>query len=140
MGHSGERKELVMPADDQKTSHPLPLPHGPVQELFEDIYWVQGSFNAGRGVRFSRNMVILRHAGELALVNPVRLDADGEAALEALGTVRHVIHLGAFHGMDNAYVVDRFGTDLWCPAGTGRSPVPAPDHVFEDGAVLGLNR
>jgi hypothetical protein len=57
-------------------------------------------------------MVILRNGDEITLINSVRLDADGEAALDALGKVAHVMKIG-FHSMDDAYYVDRYGAKQW---------------------------
>jgi hypothetical protein len=57
-------------------------------------------------------MVILRHGDELSLINSVRLDAEGESALDALGKVTHVMKIG-FHGMDDGYYVDRYGAKMW---------------------------
>lgn len=81
-------------------------------------------------------MVVLRQDGDLTLVNRVRLDGDGEAALTALGTVRHAVRLGAFHGMDDAYVVDHLGAEFWCQAGSDRFPRPVPTHAFDEGVDL----
>ena len=128
-----------MASTDEATPYPDPLPHGPLQELFDDVFWVQGSVSMGRGVRISRNMVVLRQDGDLTLVNPVRLNAGGEAALAALGTVRHAIRLGAFHGMDDAYTVERFGAEFWCQAGSDRFRKPSPDHAFDEGADLPID-
>lgn len=57
-------------------------------------------------------MIVLRHEGELTLINSVRLDAEGEAKLDALGKVSHVMKIG-IHGMDDAYYVDRYGAQHW---------------------------
>ncbi len=78
-------------------------------------------------------MVILRHGGELTVINSVRLDAEGESALDALGKVTHVMKIG-FHGMDDAYYVDRYEAKMWT-VGDGSlsedSQLPFPDaRVF----------
>jgi hypothetical protein len=72
----------------------------------------------------------------LALLNPIRLSADGEAAVEALGIVRHVVRLGAFHGIDDPYTVTRFGAEFWCQAGSTAYPDPKPDHELTEGGPL----
>jgi hypothetical protein len=126
------------PAADE-AEHPPPWPHGPLQELFEDVFWVQGSFVAGPAIRFSRNMVVLRQDGALTLVNPVRLSADGEAALSALGTIRHAIRLDAFHGMDDAYYVDRHGAEFWSQAEPDRYPRPLPTRELGEGVELPID-
>lgn len=105
-------------------------PHGPIQEIAEGVFWVRGSIRMGPGVRITRNMVIVRSGGELAVVSAVRLDAAGEAALAELGTVRHVIKIGASHGIDDRYYVSRFGAAYWSIPGAARAHEPPPDRVL----------
>ena len=87
-------------------------PHGPIEEIFPDAYWVTGSVRFKPLVRLPRNMVVLRNGDELTLINAVRLNEEGEAALARLGTVRHVIRIGN-HGMDDAYYIERYGAKHW---------------------------
>ena len=47
----------------------------------------------------------------------MRLDAAGLAALDALGSVKHIVKLGSFHGRDDAFYLERYGADVWAPAG-----------------------
>jgi hypothetical protein len=92
------------------------MPHGSLEEVLPDVFFVTGTSRPtflGRTWQYSRNMVVLRRGRELTLVNSVRLDDDGCAALEALGEVRHVVRLGAFHGMDDAFFVGRYGATPW---------------------------
>ena len=35
-----------------------PLPHGGIDEIFPDVFLVRGSFRAGPGVSFGRNMIV----------------------------------------------------------------------------------
>ena len=94
------------------SNFPAAEPHGPIEEIFTDAYWVTGSVQFKPLVRLPRNMIILRNGEELTLVNAVRLNEEGEAALAKLGRVKHVIQIG-FHGMDNAYYIDRYGAKCW---------------------------
>ncbi|MBL4689639.1 MAG: hypothetical protein JKY37_33940 [Nannocystaceae bacterium] len=87
-------------------------PHGDLQPIFDDAWYVTGSVSFKPLVRLVRNMVVLRHEGELTVVNSVRLNAQGEAALDALGKVAHIMKIGG-HGMDDAYYVDRYKAKLW---------------------------
>lgn len=87
------------------------MPHGTLDEVFPNIFFVTGTFrNMFNGVefQFSRNMVVLREGDALTLVNTVRLDDDGLASLDQLGQVKNVIKLGAMHGMDDRFYVDRY--------------------------------
>ncbi len=108
-------------------------PHGSLEPIFEDAWYVTGSVVFKPLLRLPRNMVILRHGGELTVINSVRLDAEGESALDALGKVTHVMKIG-FHGMDDAYYVDRYEAKMWT-VGDGSlsedSQLPFPDaRVF----------
>ncbi len=123
-----------------KTDFPNVEPHGSIEEIFTDAYLVTGSVALKPLVRLPRNMIILRADDELTLINTVRLDAVGEAALEGLGEVKHVMKIG-FHGMDDDYYVDRYAAKRWAvPEGGGNEPdcvlseatsLPVPDaRVF----------
>ena len=79
------------------------LPHGDIDEIFPDVFLVRGTFRAGPGLSFGRNMIVLREGDALTLVNSVRLSPEGERALDRLGTVRHLVRLGFFHTRDDPY-------------------------------------
>ncbi|MBK7583059.1 MAG: hypothetical protein IPI67_23035 [Myxococcales bacterium] len=129
------------------TEHPAAEPHGPIQEFSDGVFWVRGSVRMGPGVRIPRNMVIVRAGDQLTLISAVRLSAAGEAELERLGKVRHVVKLGAFHGMDDAYSVERFRASYFAlPGGTRRSE-PKPDRElspmslpFEDAELFAFEK
>ncbi len=116
------------------SEHPLPEPHRSIEEIAEGVFWVQGSVKMGTGIRISRNMVVVRSGDELTLISAVRLSTEGEAALEKLGKVKHVVKIGAFHGRDDAYSVSRFGAAYW-NAGEARPEEPKPDHQLSAGAL-----
>lgn len=102
-----------MPDTPAVTPRPfLPVrPHGEIEEVFPDVFRVPGSISFGP-MRFSRNMTVIREDGGLVLVNSVRLDEAGLAALDALGPVSHILRIGGWHGADDAFYKDRYG----CPA------------------------
>ena len=87
-------------------------------------------------LRISRNMVIIRHGDELALVNPIRLTAEGEGALGSLGRVKRIFRLGAFHGIDDRWYKHRFGAELWRQPGGTAYPEPPADRLLEPDAEL----
>lgn len=116
--------------------YPAALPHEPIEELFQDIFLVHGSIRPGLGMRMNRNMVVLRQGDELTIVSPVRLMADEEARLDALGKVKHVIRIGYFHGLDDRFYVDKYGAEFWCQPGSDRFKEPRPTKVLEEGIVL----
>ncbi|WP_392537170.1 hypothetical protein [Legionella sp. 227] len=91
-------------------------PHGDIIEVFEGIYVVRGTnitYFDDRKIQHSRNMTIIESNGALTLVNTVRLNEIGLQALDKLGTVKHVLSIGAFHGRDDQFYVDRSHASLW---------------------------
>src|SRR5262245_29773335 len=117
-------------------------PHGTLQVAFPEIFFVIGTNktqHAGVEIQTSRTMVVVREGHALTLLNTVRLAEEGLRDLEALGEVRHVVRLGAFHGRDDPFYRDRYGATLWALPGAehldGRGPdrVLAPNGVFPVG-------
>ena len=122
-------------------------PHGPVTAAFPDVFHVVGTnktHHAGVDLQTSRTMTVLRDGGALTLINTVRLDDAGLHALEALGEVRHVVRLGAFHGRDDPFYCDRYGAALWALPGalhadgraTARTLVAGGPFPVADGEVF----
>ena len=112
------------------------FPHGPIQEIFPDVYLVEGSIRMAPMTRISRNMVIVRRDMELTLVNPVRLSSEGIAALNALGRVKHLVRLGMFHGIDDLYYKESFEATFWTQANSDHYADPAPDRIMAEGGEL----
>ncbi|HEX9257911.1 MAG TPA: hypothetical protein VF855_00135, partial [Acidimicrobiales bacterium] len=102
---------------------PEVLPHGPIEELFDGIFFVTGQmctqFPEFPGVDWSynRNMTVVRDGDELTIVNSVRLTDDGLAELEALGRVTNLVRIGALHDRDDAFYVDRYHPRYWTMPG-----------------------
>ena len=111
---------------------PPPEPHEPIQEIWDGVFWVRGSVRMGPGLRIPRNMAVVRDGDDLTLVSSVRLSKEGEAELEKLGTVKHVVKIG-IHGMDDAYCVQRFGATYWAPEGTFAEGGPKHETLREGG-------
>ncbi len=111
-------------------------PHDPLVELIPDVFFVHGSMRMGPGMVINRNMAVVRHGREITLLNPIRLNAEGEEALEALGTVRHVVRLGPAHGVDDAYSVERFGATFWSLGGDADYSEPKPAELLAEGGPL----
>jgi len=103
---------MTLPA---MTDFPPAQPHGPIDEVFPDVFFVTGYFRMGPGMGFTRNMTVVRRGGDLTLINAIRLTPAGEAALEKLGKVTHLVRIGGFHGSDDPYTMDRFRPTLWGP-------------------------
>jgi len=107
------------------SQYPAVMPHHGLKPICEDAWYLQGSVDFKPLVRLVRNMVVLRHEGALTLINSVRLNAKGEAALDVLGKVTHVVKIG-IHGMDDAYYADRYGATLWDVPGADHGDRPQP--------------
>lgn len=96
-------------------------PHGDIREIFQDVFFVTGTNKIqydGADIQTSRNMVIIRNGpeltSELTLVNTVRLNDEGLKKLDDLGTVAHIVRIGAFHGRDDAFYRNRYPkAHLW---------------------------
>jgi hypothetical protein len=94
-------------------------PHGPLEEIAADVFMVRGSTRMKPLGQISRNMAVIRHEGELTLIDPIRLNDAAEAELKKLGNVRRILRLGTFHGVDDRYYKDVFDAELWSQKGDG---------------------
>ena len=106
----------------ERSVHPPAYPHDAIVEIAPDVFAVRGSLVMNPLIRISRNMAIVRHAGELSLINPIRLDEAGVAALQRLGAIRRIVTLGALHGQDDAWYRERFDVECWTRPGSRRYP------------------
>ncbi len=114
------------------TEYPTVMPHGPIELVADDVFWVRGSIGLGPGLRITRNMAIVRSGGELSLFHAVRLSAEGEAELEKLGTVKNVVKVAHAHGQDDAYYLDRFGATYWALPDGARDQDPEIQQELRD--------
>lgn len=120
--------------------YPSAQKHGPITQYKPNIYWVKGSVSLKAPhsrfgpltLKFSRNMCIIKQGQSLILINSVRLNENALAELDELGTVKHVIRLAAFHGMDDPFYKDRYGADVWsvdAPYFRGVDPTN-PENIY----------
>lgn len=115
-------------------SFPAATPHGAIEEVFPEVFLVRGTMRyPQRKMVLARNMTIVRSGTELTLLNSVRLDSAGEEALDALGKVMHLVKLGAFHGVDDPYYVDRYRPTLWAPPDATHKGELTTDRVLDEG-------
>ena len=98
---------------------PPALPHGELREVLPNLFFVTGgiAMPGPLPVRFSRNMTVVRQGERLVLVNTLRLDDAGLAALDKLGKVTDVVRLAAMHGLDDPFYADRYGAKVWVVKG-----------------------
>ena len=88
-------------------------PHGDIEPIGTDIFMVRGSIKLNPFMRISRNMGIVCEESEITLINPIRLNAGTEDKLRALGEIKNIVRLEAFHGIDDAYYVEKFKAQFW---------------------------
>jgi hypothetical protein len=110
--------------------------HDAIEEVQTDVFMVRGCIKMNALMTITRNMAIVRHAGELTLVDPIRLSASEEKRLEALGTVKRILRLGPMHGVDDPYYVDRYAAELWAPGSSEAHPEPKPTLTFDPTTAL----
>ena len=115
---------------------PPVYPHDPIEEIQPEVFMVRGAIRMNALLRITRNMAIVRHDGELTLVDPIRLSAVEEKRLEALGSVKRILRLGPFHGVDDAYYAHRYGAELWAPGASTAHPEPKPSLVWDESTPL----
>ncbi len=116
MGYKAASRRLTKAALGPDVIYKPAMPHGDLEQVFDGVYFVTGTTSPvfmGIAWQYSRNMTVVDNGGELTLINTVRLDEAGLAKLDALGRVKHVVKLGAMHGMDDAFYVDRYGATQW---------------------------
>lgn len=102
------------------TNYSPAWPHSDIKEIFPNIFYVMGTnktTHEGVDLQHSRNMIIVRHDKQLSLINTVRLDENGLQALNKLGEVKNVVRIGAFHGRDDAFYLDRYHAKFWALKG-----------------------
>jgi hypothetical protein len=99
--------------------HPPAQKHGDLREVLPGLHFVTGTVTmpGPLPVRFSRNMTVVRRGERLVLVNSVRLDESGLAALDKLGKVTDVVRLAANHGIDDPFYAERYGAQVWVVKG-----------------------
>ncbi len=116
------------------------MPHGTLEEVFPDVFFVTGTMRNeffGSMWQFSRNMTVVKEGEKLTLFNTVRLDENGLAALDALGTVANIVRLGDMHGLDDPFYVNRYkDATFWALPGMGMEGGLAANKVLtEDGPL-----
>lgn len=97
-------------------------PHGPIVQLGEDLYRVEGSLPSGPPLK--RVMTIVkRRSGKLLIHGAIALDAPGMEALEALGEPGELLVPSGFHRLDAPRYLARYPSlRVYCPRG-GRKRV-----------------
>ena len=119
------------------TAFPEALDHGPLLPVCDGVWAVRGRFRMGPGVVIGRTMTVVRGPDGLVLLNTIRLTPAGEAALDALGPVRHVVKLADTHGVDEPYALARYGATWWILPGARTDTTLVERLLTGDGPVPG---
>ncbi|HKY89529.1 MAG TPA: hypothetical protein VJM11_00765, partial [Nevskiaceae bacterium] len=122
--------------------HPPAEPHLPLRECFPGV-WLASSkiwmrIPLGLRISFSRNMVAVLGDDGWVVLNPVRVSEAAEQELLAKGPIRHAVRLGTYHGMDDAYYVERFGAQFWAVPGVQAHPEPPGTRAITEGGEFPL--
>lgn len=111
--------------------HPKATVQDSLVDIFPDIYLLRGSIQVAPLLRINRNMVIIKQDQELTLINAVRLNEYNLQHLKQLGTVKHLIRLGDFHGLDDQFYIDHFSPTFWSQSKHVNYPELLPDVLIE---------
>lgn len=115
-------------------------PHGKVEKIDDNIFMVRGSIKMNPVMRITRNMAIVRQEDELSLINPIRVSPEVELQIEALGKIKHLVRLGAFHGVDDSYYSKKYSASMWSqPNGTTYTAPPINNEISAGGELPFLN-
>lgn len=112
---------------------------GTLEQVFDDIWWAWGTVRVGPGIVFPRNMTIVRERGELVVIHPVLMPDAEQKKIEALGPIKHIVRLGAFHGMDDPAYVERYHPTVWAPPGVDHRPGVATDKELVPGGEVPID-
>lgn len=109
------------------------LPHGRLQRLAENLWWVEGSL---KGMSLKRVMTIARLPdGRLVIHNAVALQEDAMREIEAWGTPAFLIVPSAYHRLDAPAYKQRYPQlRVLCPTGARAKveQVIKADGTYED--------
>ncbi len=109
------------------------LPHGPIEKLADNLWWVEGSLP---GMSLKRTMTIVRLAnGKLVIHNGIALGPDAMAQIEAWGNPAFLIVPNGSHRLDAPAYKKRYPALRVFAPRNARSKVEevvAVDDVFDN--------
>jgi hypothetical protein len=118
------------------------LPHGPIEKLAENLWWVSGSLP---GMTLKRCMTVVRLGdGRLVIHSAIALDEAGMRELEAWGTPAFLLVPSAYHRLDAPAYKARYPNLTVLTPENARAKVEAVVHVdgtyadFPDDATVRL--
>lgn len=109
--------------------------HSKIQLVTDNVYMVRGKMPSTPSrplfervfLYYSRTMTIVRSKNseggyDLTLINALRLNDKALAQLSELGEVKHIVRLGSFHGVDDAFYVQHYAAKYWVVDGMKSAP------------------
>jgi hypothetical protein len=111
---------------------------GKLEQVFDDVWWAWGTTRFMPGMLFPRTMTIIRELGELTIIHPVMMPPAEQAKIEALGPIKHIMRLGAFHGLDDPAYIQKYKPTTWAPPGVDLREGATLDRQLVPGAALPL--
>jgi hypothetical protein len=121
---------------------PPALDHGPITPVVDGVFLVRGAYRMGPGMIISRTMTIVTNPDGLVVLNAIRLSDAGQAELERLGKVKHIVKLSESHGLDEPFCADRYKPEVWAvpgaklSAGVTATKVLGPACPIEGGVIV----
>lgn len=104
-------------------------------EIFPQVYLLRGSIKIAPLLQMNRNMLIIKQGQDLTLINAVRLNDEGLKQLAEMGTVKHLIRLGDFHGLDDQFYIDQFQPTFWSQQQHVLYPNLKPNQIIDQDSV-----
>jgi hypothetical protein len=109
------------------------LPHGRIEKLAENLWWIQGSLP---GMSLKRVMVVVRrNDGRLVVHNGIALEESAMKEIDAWGSVTDLVVPNAGHRLDAPAYKQRYpSARVYAPKGARAkvSEVIGVDGTYED--------
>ena len=113
------------------------LPHGGLEKISDNVFWVSGGYSMMPGVRIGCTMTIVKRGTDLTIFNSLRVSQELEEEIKKLGTIKNVVRICANHGSCDEYYIDTFGATYWDLPGAadakGATKVPITENLLSDG-------
>jgi hypothetical protein len=110
--------------------------HGPIVEVLNNVYSIQGTMKLFGLFQYSRNMTVLKDGGSIVLINPIRLDQKTELEILKVGKISHILKIGSLHSVDIPYYMDKFSPKLWSLKNDKSLPDFPADHFLSHNLTL----
>lgn len=100
---------LASPLDVSEKEMPLTWKTKTIKKLDENTYVFYCTARVTTA-RINRNMVIIENKGDLTVIDPLKLTAEGTQKIAKLGRVKHIVRLGS---SPHAYLEDGYYLELY---------------------------